>query len=112
MNQLKVTIETKLPKELFQVLASVGFWNQHGQQVYESNKAGTMGGKYSQAQARVLNADDFILNSLFNDVKTLSESKQPEYWPEGFKCGKGGSHIWVSTPTNERVLFIHSQPLF
>ena len=105
MQLLQTTIERRLPKELFHVLASIGFWNEQGQQVYEQNKAGKMGSKFTQGEANKLPYTDFCFNSLLSEIESFSQSS--EHWPAGYKYGKGGSHIWVSNPKNERVLFIH-----
>jgi hypothetical protein len=104
---LKIEIEKRLPSQLFHVLACCGFWNEQGKNVYEKNKAGEMGGKYSQEQARKLSYNDFCLNSLLSEIKTFAESTGEGYWVDGYKYGKGGSHIWVSNAQNERILFIH-----
>jgi hypothetical protein len=107
MNTIKVEIEKRLPSELFQVLACIGFWNEQGANVYEMNKAGKMGGKTSQEEARKLPYETFCLNSLINEIRTFAESKEQKYWPTGYKAGKAGDHIWVSDANNIRVLFIH-----
>ena len=106
MPQLSVTIESKLPAELFQVLASIGFWNTEGFRTYELNKKGELGSKASQDLARKLTYESFILDCLYADINCFATGSG-KYWVEGYKFGKGGSHIWVSNQNNERVLFIH-----
>jgi len=111
MKALKIEIEKRLPPEanLWQVFASVGFWNENGQRVYDENRAGKMGSKFTQGEAKRLSFEEFVLNSLNSDIETLKSSTRlpNKYWEPGFTHGKGGSHIWVSNPKNERVLFIH-----
>src|SRR6185369_4331780 len=97
---LKVEIETKVPSNFFQIFASIGFWNAEGKTVYEANKAGTMGSQFTQEQAKKLQYQDFVFNSLLTDIQTILEKTD-------FKFGKAGSHIWVSDKDNKRILFIH-----
>lgn len=104
MNILITEIENKIVPELFNVFGCIGFWNKEGQNIYEMNKAGKMGGKFSQEQARKLPYTDFVLESLAHELNTLQSG---ESWPKGWKAGKGGSHLWVSAPNNDRAIFIH-----
>ena len=105
MKKLIVEIEKKITPELFNVFGCVGFWNDEGQNVYEMNKAGKMGSKFSQSQANKLPYEDFVLESLGHEI--IETLQNGETWPKGWKAGKGGSHIWVSSPDNERRIFIH-----
>lgn len=98
--KIKVEIEKRIPEKFFQVLASVGFWNEQGENVYQKNREGKMGSKFTQQEANKLKYEDFVLNSLICDVKTVLEGTE-------FKFGKGGSHIWISNDKNERMIFIH-----
>lgn len=98
---LKTIIEHRVPASFFQIFASVGFWNERGTEFFEANKNGTMGSKFTQTKAREEGKEAFILNSLLCDVQTILK-EQPE-----FKCGKSGSHIWVSNEKNERLILIH-----
>jgi hypothetical protein len=106
MKKLIVVIESKLHEKLFQALACVGFWNQEGEKVYGENRAGRMGNAFTQKEARRLSNEDFVMNSLIHDLKTLEEGNG-ELWPEGFAAGKSGSHIWIHNEKNERVILIH-----
>lgn len=91
---LQVTIESKLPQELFQVLACVGFWNTEGFRIYNENKKGTLGNEITQAFARKVPLESFILDCLHKDIHVFANSKTGNYWLKGFKHGKGGSHIF------------------
>lgn len=105
MPYLQVNIERKLPEQLFQTLASIGFWNAEGRQIYEKNKKGQLGNEKTQAFAKKVPYESFIIDCLYKDISTFANGTG-KYWPEGYKFGKGGSHIWISEPNNERVLFI------
>lgn len=105
--KLKTEIESRIPDELLHVFKCIGFWNEQGLNIYEQNKAGKTGSKFTQDEARKVTFETFIFNCLLSDLKQLSESTSTGYWPKGFKYGKGGSHIWISNPENERTLFIH-----
>jgi hypothetical protein len=106
MPYLKLEIERKLPEQLFQILASIGYWNQNGFQIWMDNKAGKLGSKESQQFAKKVPQDSFVLDCLYSDINCFANGNG-KYWVEGYKFGKGGSHIWVSDENNERVLFIH-----
>ena len=105
--KLKLIIESRLPDELLHIIKSIGFFNEQGVDIYEKNKAGTMGNKFTQEEAKKLTFENFIFNLLLSDLKTFSQSESKQYWPEGFKYGKSGSHIWVCNASNDRVLLIH-----
>lgn len=107
MSTLKLEIESRMPRELVHICQSIGFWNEDGDRVYRLNQAKEMGDKFTQEQARKLSYEEYTINSLLSDLKIFSESKEPGYWPKGYKYGRGGSHIWVSNENNQRVLFIH-----
>lgn len=97
---IKVEIESKVPDKFFQIFASIGFWNQEGQRVYDANKKGLMGSKVTQEAARKETFESYILDCLSVDIATVLEGTE-------FKSGKGGSHLWVSDKDNKRMLFIH-----
>ena len=98
--KIKVEIETRIPEKFFQVLASIGFWNEQGEDVYQKNRDGKLGSKFTQDEANKLSYEDFVLNSLVCDVQTILENTE-------FKFGKGGSHIWISNKENQRMVFIY-----
>ncbi len=109
MKTIKVEIEKRLPSEanFWQVFASVGFWNENGQKAYDDNRAGKMGSKFTQDAARSRPIEEWVLNSLYHDIETLSSNGVPPYWEPGWKFGRGGNHIWIANQKNERVVFIH-----
>lgn len=105
MKKLLITIEGKITNNLYNVFGCIGFWNSEGQHVYEQNKAGKMGNKFTQEQANKLPYEEFILMSLMQDFHTLTETMK------GYKFGKGGTHIWIARETNnERVILINFTP--
>ncbi len=97
---IKVEIESKVPDKFFQIFASIGFWNQEGQKVYDANKKGLLGSKVTQEAARKETFENYILNCLSIDISTVLRDTE-------YKCGKGGSHLWVSNNDDKRMLFIH-----
>lgn len=99
---LKVTIETRITEDLYQVFACVGFWNANGKSVYEANQKGIMGNEFTQKEANRLSLEEFIFNSLLSDFTTLAATRLKPY-----KFGKGANHIWLSRADNERVLLIN-----
>jgi hypothetical protein len=101
MKQLKVIIESTIPQEFFQIFASIGYWNMHGERVVRENKAGTLGSAATQKDARTQTYEDFVMGCLLIDIQTTLQ-KHPQ-----FKSGKSGSHIWVSNEQNKRMLLIH-----
>lgn len=97
---LHTIIEKRIPESFIQIFASVGFWNAEGQDVYKSNKAGTMGSKTTQDEANSKTFEAFVLDCLFLDCKTILSNTE-------FKCGRSGNHVWVSTEDNDRLILIH-----
>jgi hypothetical protein len=101
---LNVVIEKRLDEGIYQFLACIGFWNAEGNHVYECNRAGTMGSKFTQERARKESYQEFVFNSLMADYNTFTSSGLEKY--EGYTAARAGSHIWVAYK-QERTLLIH-----
>ena len=99
MNSLKITVEksVKNTEEISKLINEIAFWNKNGQNIFDENKAGTMGDKSSQELAKNSPIELFVLNTVAAELKTLLPS---------FKTGRGGSHIWICEFENERNILI------
>ena len=105
MAKLQVTVEKRIPTSIIQIFASIGFWNERGESIFQDNKDGKLGSKKSQEFARQTDYDTFILTSIMYDIDTIISADDQK--KHGLKCGKGGSHVWVSNKDNERILFLY-----
>jgi hypothetical protein len=88
-------------KLFYSILDCIGFWNTNGKKIQEDNIAGKYGSPRSQQEARECTLEMWLLNSILYDVESLIADREGKY-----KCGKGGSHVWISDNNNERLALI------
>ena len=97
MKNLKLNLETILNIDTLN--SSVAFWNREGARIYSENKAGKLGSKDTQEEARNTSFDLWLLEMIASDFNTIF-GKDIRY-----TFGRSGSHCWVCL-NGKRVVFI------
>ena len=90
------------------ILECVKFWNREGKDVYTKNKSGDLGSAYSNELANKVSYDDFVLEMLLSDCKTIINSKWAIDSGINFECGRTRSHVWVHED-DDRKLMIYAE---
>lgn len=81
----------RLPKELWEVIHCLTFWNQEGIECHRMN------GKEDESY------EDFILTAMACDCRVFVEPCS-----DMFITGRGGNHIWIADKkSGERILVFH-----
>lgn len=105
---MKILVENEVKTKSYvssQILECIDFWNREGSILKQKNISGEYGSKKTQAMAKEMELDNWLLEMMLCDCKTFVNSEGAK---NEWECGRTRSHIWVHH-NNERVLMIYTK---